>query len=145
MATLRENEFLSTIKHRSVIPGGTCTFDLPDYGYWLHQPQRERGAQLAEWLNQLKPLCDAVALVLWLTREAAEPSKCIADGGLYKRSFNKGDEYNLVRVLVPAKAGIYPEISAGPQRFTVRFAHWRGVDERPRQVTDDVPFLLALC
>jgi cell division protein ZapD len=145
MAALRENEFLSLIKHRSVIPGGTCTFDLPDYGYWLHRPQRERSEQLADWLGQFKPLCDAVAEVLWLTRAASEPIKCLAAGGLYQHNLNKTDPYNLVRVTLPAKAGLFPEISAGQHRFIVRFAQWRGVDERPRQVTEDVEFQLALC
>jgi cell division protein ZapD len=142
---LRKEKFLTTIKHRSAIPGGTCMFDLPDYGYWLHRPQRERGEQLADWLRQLKPLCDAVAEVLWLTREASEPTKCVATAGLYQHSLNKSEQFNLVRVLLPAKAGLFPEISAGQHRFTVRFAQWRGVDQRPAQVSDDVQFLLALC
>jgi cell division protein ZapD len=145
MTALKENEFLTTIKHRSAIPGGTCMFDLPDYGYWLHRPQRERGQQLTDWLTQLKPLCDAVAEVLWLTREASEPIKCVATAGLYHHSLNKSEQLNLVRVLLPAKAGLFPEISAGQHRFTVRFAQWRGVDQRPAQVSDDVQFLLALC
>ena len=34
---LRDSEFLSAIKHRSAIPGGTCEFDLPDYYFWLSQ------------------------------------------------------------------------------------------------------------
>lgn len=145
MTALKENEFLTTIKHRSAIPGGTCMFDLPDYGYWLHRPQRERAEQLADWLGQLKPLCDAVAEVLWLTREASEPAKCVAAGGLYQHNLNRNDQVNLVRVLLPAKAGLFPEISAGQHRFTIRFAQWRGVDQRPAQVTEDVQFMLALC
>jgi len=145
MTGLKDNDFLNTIKHRSVIPGGTCAFDLPDYGYWLNRPQRERAAQLAEWLNQFKPLCDAVAEVLWLMREASEPVQRLAVGGLYHHSLTKTDQFSLVRVFLPAKVGMYPEISAGPHRFTVRFAEWRGVDERPRPVSDDVQFLLTLC
>ena len=69
---LKECEFLSTIRHRSAIPGGTCMFDLPDYGFWLHLPGAERRRQLEVWIQKLKPLCDAVAEVLWLTREATE-------------------------------------------------------------------------
>ena len=34
---LKESEFLSAIKHRSTIPGGTCEFDLPEYSHWLRQ------------------------------------------------------------------------------------------------------------
>ena len=39
---LRDSEFLSAIKHRSAIPGGTCEFDLPDYYFWLSQSDEAR-------------------------------------------------------------------------------------------------------
>jgi len=142
---LKECDFLNTIRHRSAIPGGTCMFDLPDYGYWLHLPAAERRQQLETWIDKLKPLCHAVAEVLWLTREATEPTEKVATGGLYHHSFDRTEQTNLVRVLLPANAGAYPEISAGQHRFTVRFLRWRGVDERPLQVNQDVRFLLALC
>jgi cell division protein ZapD len=142
---LKECEFLNTIRHRSAIPGGTCMFDLPDYGFWLHQPGAERRRQLEVWLQKLTPLCNAVAEVLWLTREANEPNETIAEGGFYQHNFDRSESTNLVRVLLPASAGFYPEISAGQHRFTVRFLRWRGVDERPLQVNQGVRFLLALC
>lgn len=142
---LKECDFLSTIRHRSAIPGGTCVFDLPDYGYWLHLPEGERRTQLAHWTDLLKPLCEAVAEVLWLTREATDASERTAAGGLYQHSFERNEQPSLVRVLLPASAGIFPEISAGQHRFTVRFVQWRGVDARPVQVTQDVRFLLAIC
>jgi cell division protein ZapD len=142
---LKECEFLSTIRHRSAIPGGTCMFDLPDYGLWLHLPGVERRRQLEVWIQKLKPLCDAVAEVLWLTREATEAAENVATGGFYQHNFDRSEQMNLVRVLLPASAGLYPEISAGQHRFTVRFLRWRGVDERPLQVNHDVRFQLALC
>lgn len=145
MATLRENEFLNTIKQRSAIPGGTCVFDLPDYAHWLSLPQKERIEQLHRWLNQLKPLCDAIDEVLWLTREANEPVEHIAPGGLYRHHLKKNEHFNLLRVLLEPGTGLYPEISAGQHRFTIRFAEWQSVDERPKQALDDVPFLLSLC
>jgi cell division protein ZapD len=145
MNPLKECDFLTAIRHRSAIPGGTCTFDLPDYGYWLSLPGHERRRQLEEWADRLQPLCDAVAEVLWLTREATEPEESTAPAGLYQQSFDRNEQVNLVRVLVPSEAGIYPEISAGQHRFTVRFVRWRGVDARPTQVTQDVHFLLAIC
>lgn len=145
LSALKESEFLSTIKHRSTIPGGTCTFDLPDYNYWLHRPAPERVRQLETWLAKITPVCDAVAEVLWLTREATEPVESTAYGGLYHHSLGRNEQYNLVRVLVPAAAGCFPEVSAGQHRFTVRFVEWLGVDARPRQVDKDVRFKLSLC
>jgi cell division protein ZapD len=145
MNPLKDCEFLNSIRHRSGIPGGTCVFDLPDYGYWLHLPEYERRRQLEEWIGLLKPLCEAVAQVLWLTREATEATECVAPGGLYQHNFVRNEQTNLVRVLVAASAGLYPEISAGQHRFTVRFVRWRGVTARAVQVNQDVRFLLALC
>jgi cell division protein ZapD len=144
LSELRDNQFLNKIRQRGM-PGGTCSFDLPLYGYWLHRPERERARQLADWLTQVKPLCDAVTRVLWLTRESTEAVECTAAGGLYQHTLGKSDQVNLVRVLLPAKANMFPEISAGPHRFTVRFAQWRGASDHPRQVAEDVRFLLAVC
>ena len=142
---LKACDFLTNIRHRSTIPGGTCTFDLPDYAYWLHLPAADRRKQLDDWTNHIKPICDAVAEVLWLTREATEPAPQVAPGGLYQHSFDRSDQVSLVRVLLPASVGLYPEISAGQHRFTIRFVRWRGVDSRPAQVNQDVSFELAIC
>lgn len=145
MNPLKESDFLSTIRHRSAIPGGTCVFDLPDYGYWLHLPYPERARQLEEWVDKLRPICDPVSELLWLTREASPPTYRVASGGLYQYNLPRTEHFNLVRVLVPANGGMFPEISAGQHRFTVRFVQWQGVDNRPTQVAQDVRFLLALC
>ncbi len=52
---LRDSEFLSAIKHRSAIPGGTCEFDLPDYYYWLAQSDEPRIRTFNQWLGMLRP------------------------------------------------------------------------------------------
>jgi len=145
IAPLKECDFLNNIKHRSSIPGGTCMFDLPDYAYWLRLPYEERLKQFQAWLEIIRPICDAVIQVLWLIREANEPDEQLAVQGMYQHNMESGAEPNLVRVLLPADEGIYPEISAGKHRFTVRFVKWQGTEERPAQVEQDVRFLLALC
>ena len=52
---LRDSEFLSAIKHRSAIPGGTCEFDLPDYYFWLTQPDEARMRTFNQWLGSAAP------------------------------------------------------------------------------------------
>lgn len=145
MSDLRENEFLNTVRHRSGIPGGTCMFDLPEYGYWLNLPPAERAAQLDDWISRFEPLYDAIARVLWLTREASEPQPCVAEAGFFQHNLDRNDHYDLIRVLTYPGTGLYPEISAGSQhRFTIRFVEWQGVNERPKQTSRDVEFLLSL-
>lgn len=145
MNPLKECEFLNTIKHRSSIPGGTCMFDLPDYAYWLKLPIEDRVSQFETWTQSIRPVCDAVEEVLWLTRQANEPMERVAKGGMYQHQMDRSEEPSLLRVLVAPEVGAFPEISAGKHRFTVRFVTWEGIDVRPTQVVDDVPFKLALC
>ena len=64
---------------------------------------------------------------------------------MFQHGFDRTDQASLVRVLLPASGGIFPEISAGQHRFTIRFVRWRGVDARPAQVSQDVRFQLAIC
>ena len=89
--------------------------------------------------------CDAVAEVLWLTREATVPTDEGAVGRLLsaQRRPERADESH--PRAAARNAGFYPEVSAGQHRFTLRFLRWRSVDERPVQVNQDVRFLLAIC
>lgn len=144
MNALKECEFLNTIKHRSSIPGGTCTFDLPDYAFWLRLPEAERAAQFEQWTRVLKPICNAVSELLWLARETNEPMERLAGGGMYQHHIERNAQPSLVRIIIPRGVDFYPEISAGRHRVTVRFVQWHGVTARPTQISQDIRFLLAL-
>jgi cell division protein ZapD len=142
---LRDSEFLAAIKHRSAIPGGTCEFDLPDYFYWLNQEAASRTQAFNEWLALLRPLCDAVAEVLWLTRQNGRSRNEIAAGGTFTINFDRDTPLQLLRICLPASAGIYPEISGSHHRCSVRFLKWNGLAARPSQAEGDIPFQLVTC
>lgn len=142
---LRDSEFLAAIKHRSAIPGGTCEFDLPDYFFWLNQDAGSRAQAFNEWLALLRPLCDAVAEVLWLTRQNGRSRKEIAVAGTFAINFDRDTSLQLMRICLPADAGIYPEISGSHHRCSVRFLRWNGLASRPSQAEGDLPFQLITC
>ena len=142
---LRDSEFLNAIKHRSAIPGGTCEFDLPDYYYWLTQPAETRIRTFNQWLGLLRPLCDAIAELLWLTRQNGRSRQEVAQGGSYHITFDRDTPYQLLRITLPTSTGLYPEISGSHYRCSVRFLHWNGLTARPTQADKDVPFLLSSC
>ena len=142
---LRDSEFLAAIKHRSAIPGGTCEFDLPDYFYWLNQEAASRTQAFNEWLALLRPLCDAVAEVLWLTRQNGRSRNELAAGGTFTINFDRDTPLQLLRICLPASAGIYPEISGSHHRCSVRFLKWNGLAARPSQAEGDIPFQLVTC
>ena len=142
---LRDSEFLSAIKHRSAIPGGTCEFDLPDYYFWLTQPDEVRTRTFNEWLGLLRPLCDAVAELLWLTRQNGRIRKEVATGGTFNITFDRDNPLQLLRISLPAAAGLFPEISGSHYRCNVRFLAWKGLAARSTQTEADVPFVLSCC
>ena len=142
---LADCEFLSSIRHRSAIPGGTCEFDLPDYSFWLSRSHEQRRRDFNNWIDALAPLRDAVNKLLWLTRESAEPSEEVAIGGMFQRTLARGTGTALLRVAVAEDSGVFPEISGSQHRFTVRFQRWQDVGNRPSQADGDIRFFLTCC
>ena len=142
---LKDSEFLSAIKHRSSIPGGTCEFDLPDYLYWLTQPGEVRISAFNQWLTVLRPLCDAVSELIWLTRQNGRTRQETAQGGNFTITFDRENPLQLLRIALPASMGLYPEVSGSHHRCNMRFLSWKGVAERATQADSDVKFLLTCC
>jgi cell division protein ZapD len=142
---LRDSEFLSAIKHRSAIPGGTCEFDLPDYYFWLSQSDETRMQTFNEWLGMLRPLCDAIAELLWLTRANGRARQEVAKAGSFHITFDRDTPIQLLRISLPKSMGIYPEISGSHYRCSLRFLKWNGLTARPSQADADVPFILSSC
>ena len=145
MAPLRDSEFLCAIKHRSAIPGGTCDFDLPDYSHWLSRAPEERATEFGQWLAMIRPLCDSIAEILWLTRQNARSKPETAIGGVFQLPLERETPCQLVRIALPGDIGLFPEISGNQHRCTVRFLNWSDSAHRPVHVETDVPFLLTCC
>jgi cell division protein ZapD len=142
---LRDSEFLAGIKHRTAIPGGTCEFDLPDYFFWLNQPVEARTAAFGRWLILLRPICDAIAELLWLTRQNGRARQELATGGVFNVTFDRDNPYQLIRICLPAGVSLFPEISGSHYRCSLRFLEWRSLDLRPTQTESDVKFTLVCC
>lgn len=140
---LRENEFLFAVLNRSSIPGGACGFDLPAYHRWLSRPQEQTQRDLEGWFANLRPLQRAIRLYLRLLRESTQPSAQVAEGGVFLHQPQAA--YQLVRVLVPASADVYPEISAGKHRVSVRFMRLGDVNTRNVQSGGSLAFQLQCC
>ncbi len=142
---LKDCEFLSSIKHRSAIPGGTCEFDLPEYSHWLRQPFARRQQDMSSWLGTIRPVCDAVIEVLWLIREGAQPIDKVAVNGMYQHRMPRDASCRLLRVNLPDDCPLYPEISGSQHRFTVRFLEWSTIASRAVQTGEDVEFRISIC
>ncbi|MFT4045488.1 MAG: cell division protein ZapD [Solimonas sp.] len=140
---LRGSDFLTSILNRSTIPGGTCGFDLPHYHWWLSQPREHIDRDLDAWFADLLPFERAILLYLKLLRSSVQPEAVTATSGIYLHT--PTGPCVLVRVFVPATASVYPEISAGRHRFTVRFMGLRDINSRAQQAQSNLEFQLQCC
>jgi cell division protein ZapD len=140
---VRDNEWLMSIRGRTVMPGGACEFDLPSYYAWQQRPAAQRYADIAAWFAPLAPLFDALALVLRLLRDSGGPVKMIAAAGSYQQML-QGKVYQMLRLSIDENLGAIPEISANKYMLWVRFTS-QGGDLKPKPLEDDVPFELTLC
>lgn len=139
----RDHEFLMSVLNRSSIPGGTCAFDLPAFHHWLSQPAEWVQRDLDAWFSEIAPYSQGILLYLRLLRGSVPLIDAIAPGGTYVHA--PQGACHLIRVFVPQQDGVYPEISAGSHRFTLRFMQLRDVNQRSAQAHRDIAFKLQCC
>lgn len=143
--TLRQDELVNAIKQRIAIPGGTCNFDMPAYHHWLNKPAEQRIQHLNRWMDDLHLVQEGVARVLKTLRESTQPIRVVAPGGFYQQSLDPGISCQLLRIMPPLELGLFPEISAGKHRFTLRFLEQPSTTARPVQTELDIEFELQCC
>lgn len=139
---LTDNEWLSNLRSRIVIPGGTCEFDLPAYHAWLRTDGHARGRDIEAWAKPFLPLRDGTELLLRLLRSTSRPTHEIAVSGNYQQTLT-GKSYQLMRVVFD-NTNLVPEISANKYMLWIRVIQCDGTD-KPKYVESSVPFHLTLC
>ncbi|HVK94219.1 MAG TPA: cell division protein ZapD [Noviherbaspirillum sp.] len=140
---VRDNEWLMSIRGRTIIPGGACEFDLPSYYAWQHRSSEQRFNDISNWFAPLAPLFDAIGVVLRLLRESGRSSTVIAEAGSHQKML-QGKAYQMLRLNIDEGLGAIPEISANKYMLWVRFTSQDG-DMKPKSFESDVPFELTLC
>ncbi len=141
--TLRDNEWLTSLRGRLIVPGGGTQVDMPSFHAWQNLPDAARQADLQRWILTLMPVHIGIAIVLRLLRDSDEPVQAVAPQGAYQQML-AGKTYQLLRVWVDESAGVFPEISANKYMVWIRYSSQQG-DQRPQAVTQDIPFKMTLC
>ncbi len=142
---LKNNDFISSIRQRAVIPGGTCDFDLPEYHYWLAQPFQDRNKLLTEWIAPFDIVQEGVTQALELIRESTPYTQQSAIKGFYDQNLDPSQPNQLIRIGIAIDKKLFPECSAGKHRFSIRFLEQTDPNTKPKQTSTDLNFQLACC
>jgi len=142
---LQQHELLNAIRQRLSMPGGLCEFDLPVYAHWLSYPFEQRTETLNEWFSPFATLNKAISLILRVIRDSTDTIDETAEDGFFQKSLDANLTCLMIRVILPHDSKVFPEISAGKHRFTVRFLKSGDLAVRPEQNKSDIKFKLACC
>lgn len=138
---LKDDELLASIRQRFSQPGTSGRFELPQLHLWLHQSAETKASQCEHWCDTLAFVALAIQLRLTLLRERSVFETLQLQNGFLQESSEQ--LLAMLRIKVPASAGIYPVISGHRQRFTVRFMPLPGSEQNASP--QNVEFEIARC
>ncbi len=141
--SLRDNEWLVSLRGRVMVPGGSSQIDMPSYYAWQITPAEDRARDLARWIDPFMPLYRAMAMILRLLRDSGDAQDQRAVQGAYQEMLG-GKTFQLLRVWVDETLKVFPEISANKYVIWVRFST-QDTELKPQPAVRDIGFRLARC
>lgn len=141
--TLKEDKFLSSIKQRFSIPGGTCSFDLPNLHYWLKQPEGQVQSDVDGWLDEYRIVQDSLNIALSFLRERGKFVDANALKGFYQGVAD--EKIELIRIHCSTQQGYYPTLSGNKYRYAIRFMSFEMEQDSNASVVENINFKLASC
>ena len=142
-ADLKDDRFLASIRQRFSIPGGTCSFDLPNLHYWLQQSSQQKLQDVQNWMLELTPIKEAIEITLSFLRERGRFVSHQAEKGFYQGVAE--DKNELIRVISATDQGYYPMLSGNKYRYAIRFTLFTPNLQGGSGVDSVVAFKLACC
>jgi cell division protein ZapD len=140
-----ESDLFQCIAQRSSIPGGTCSFDLPEYHYWLEQDETICRKDLELWSSPFEDIRIGIDLILSFIRNSNTPTQEIAPAGFFQFALDRSQPFQMLKISLDRSQACFAEISGGKHRCTIRFMAPAIDDKRPTQSLDDIPFALTCC
>lgn len=144
-ANVLTSDLFQSINQRSSIPGGPCSFDLPEYHYWLEQDEAIRLRDLQHWSSPFDDIRYANSRVLELIRNSNTTSQEIAVAGFFQIVLDANQPLQLIKVSLDKSISCFVEISGGRHRCTIRFMIPSANEKRPIQSPNNIPFTLSCC
>jgi cell division protein ZapD len=142
-AGLKDNRFLTGIRQRFNVPGGTCSFDLPALHYLLKKPIPEIQEKVDSWISEFDLIQETLQITLTFLRERGKFEDTVAERGFYQG--NTDEKIDLIRVHCTIDENFYPILSGNKYRYVIRFVQFAPDQEEQVPVESDVQCKIAFC
>jgi len=114
----KDDKFLTSIKQRFAMQGGTCAFDLPQLHFWLNQNTEHIEDELNHWMSMFNAISQSLYLTLKFIRLRGEFTTIETDSGFFQ---GNGENLSLLRIKTPKDSELYPTVSGNKFRYSIRF------------------------
>jgi len=142
----KQNHFLNQLRLQLNTPAGLCSHTSTPLILWKKQPKEVKLRYIHHWASHLNTLNAAAELILGLIRQSKLDQEHIAHDGFFQKTLNTNLPCEMLIVKIDSDQFVYPEISAGKHRLTVRFMtpnfYHNGLSN---QTQDTVHFKLTCC
>lgn len=138
----RNSHFLSPLNNQSQ-PGSLNDLAHPSYQLWLKQTAAKRQNDLKTWREAFEPLHRMIHRLLQLTRDQGVYASHQTHNGFFQMAL-PNRPIQMIRIQVPLNLNVFPTISVGRHRLSVRMMQNNG-DEKATQSNGDITFKLACC
>ena len=143
---LKNNTFLNGLRLQLTTPSGIAKYKNPALRLWLEQSPDNQLCDLKEWAEAFRDLNSSVVFILELIRQSSTSKDHIARDGFYQQTLNPTLPVELVRITLGSDLQVYPEVSVGKHRISLRFVGPQYFSNgQPQQTQADVPFTLTCC
>ena len=140
-----ESDLFQSIAQRSSIPGGSCSFDLPEFHFWLEQNESIRLKDLEHWSSPFEDIRIAIDLILNFIRNCSSPTQKLAEAGFFQFLLDTNQPHQLLRVSLDKSIPCFAEISGGKHRCTIRCMVPSSDNKRSMQSPNNIAFTLTCC
>ena len=138
---LKADRFLSSLKQRFAIAGGTCDFDLPQLHYWRLKPHLHQLADIHQWLTCLDVYIRAMSFSMMFLRGSAGFRELIATKGFYQDS--PSQKISFLRIKYDPSLGYFPMVSGNKNRYSITFME-PDKHSVKTSTNDNIPFQLSV-
>jgi len=141
--SIRNHPFIASVKHRSSVPGGSCSFDCPDLHLFLNRSAELRKTELSHWISDIKGIETSVNVILRLIRDSGQ--WCPEEAPLGSFMLETSDQsLKLIRIKGVDKEDTFPEFSCGKHRSSIHFMTFNK-QHKKSPLNAAIKFELACC
>jgi len=141
--SIRKHPFIASVKHRTSIPGGSCSFDSPDLHLFLNKAHDIRQKELNSWISDIKGVETSVDVILRLIRDNGQWQRQSAPLGSFILETSE-HPLRLIRIKEVDQSEIFPEFSCGKHRSSIHFMMFNS-QHKKIPLNEKINFELSCC